>query len=74
MVDERTKLVYLSNPANPTGSYATGEEIRRLHAGLCLFPATGGCALPSRKQTAVRPATPASASLRAVRRPRASLA
>ena len=34
LVDERTKLVYLSNPANPTGSYATGEEIRRLHAGL----------------------------------------
>ena len=34
LVDERTKLVYLSNPANPTGSFATGEEIRRLHAGL----------------------------------------
>ncbi len=34
LIDARTKLVYLSNPANPTGSYATGEEIRRLHAGL----------------------------------------
>ncbi|MNI54654.1 Histidinol-phosphate aminotransferase 2 [compost metagenome] len=34
LVDARTKLVYLSNPANPTGSFATGEEIRRLHAGL----------------------------------------
>lgn len=34
LVDDRTKLVYLSNPANPTGSFATSEEIRRLHAGL----------------------------------------
>ncbi|AYG94897.1 histidinol-phosphate transaminase [Brevundimonas naejangsanensis] len=34
LVDGRTRLVYLSNPANPTGSFATGEEIRRLHAGL----------------------------------------
>ena len=33
-VDERTKIVYVSNPANPTGSYNTAEEIRRLHAAL----------------------------------------
>ncbi len=33
-VDERTKIVYVSNPSNPTGSYNTGEEIRRLHDGL----------------------------------------
>jgi len=30
-VDERTKIVYVSNPSNPTGSYNSGEEIRRLH-------------------------------------------
>lgn len=34
LVDERTRLVYISNPSNPTGSWNTGEEIRRLHAGL----------------------------------------
>jgi histidinol-phosphate aminotransferase len=34
LVDEKTKLVFLSNPANPTGSWNSGEEIRRLHAGL----------------------------------------
>lgn len=33
-VDERTKIVYLSNPSNPTGSWNSGEEIRRLHEGL----------------------------------------
>ena len=33
-VDERTKIVYVSNPSNPTGSYNSGEEIRRLHAAL----------------------------------------
>lgn len=33
-VDERTKIVYVSNPSNPTGSWNSGEEIRRLHAGL----------------------------------------
>ncbi|CAN5302766.1 histidinol-phosphate transaminase [soil metagenome] len=33
-VDERTKIVYVSSPSNPTGSYNTAEEIRRLHAGL----------------------------------------
>ena len=33
-VDDRTRIVYVSNPSNPTGSYNTGEEIRRLHEGL----------------------------------------
>lgn len=33
-IDERTRIVYVSNPSNPTGSYNTGEEIRRLHAAL----------------------------------------
>jgi len=34
LVDDRTRIVYVSNPSNPTGSYNTGEEIRRLHAAL----------------------------------------
>src|SRR3974390_2807326 len=33
-VGPRTRLVYLANPNNPTGSYLTSEEVRRLHAGL----------------------------------------
>ena len=33
-VTERTKMVYIANPNNPTGTYATREEIARLHAGL----------------------------------------
>ena len=33
-VDDRTKIVYISSPSNPTGSYNTAEEIRRLHEGL----------------------------------------
>jgi histidinol-phosphate aminotransferase len=33
-VTERTKIVYIANPNNPTGTYATKEEIARLHAGL----------------------------------------
>tara|TARA_R110002073_G_scaffold63696_16_gene159571 strand:+ start:4574 stop:5662 length:1089 start_codon:yes stop_codon:yes gene_type:complete len=31
------KIVFLANPNNPTGTYISGDEIRRLHAGL---PAT----------------------------------
>jgi histidinol-phosphate aminotransferase len=34
LIDDRTRLVYVSNPANPTGSYLTGEEVRRLHADI----------------------------------------
>jgi histidinol-phosphate aminotransferase len=33
-VTPRTRLVYLANPNNPTGSYLTSEELRRLHKGL----------------------------------------
>ena len=33
-VDERTRIVYLSNPSNPTGSHHSAEEIRRLHEAL----------------------------------------
>jgi histidinol-phosphate aminotransferase len=33
-VTAKTKLVFLANPNNPTGSYIPFEEVRRLHAGL----------------------------------------
>jgi len=33
-VTERTRIVYLANPNNPTGSYLTAAELERLHAGL----------------------------------------
>jgi histidinol-phosphate aminotransferase len=33
-VTERTKIVFLANPNNPTGTYLPVEEVRRLHAGL----------------------------------------
>jgi histidinol-phosphate aminotransferase len=33
-VTERTKLVFLTNPSNPTGTYLSAAEVRRLHAGL----------------------------------------
>ncbi len=33
-VTERTKIVFLANPNNPTGSYLPFEEVRRLHDGL----------------------------------------
>jgi histidinol-phosphate aminotransferase len=33
-VSEKTKLVYITNPGNPTGSYIPFEEVKRLHAGL----------------------------------------
>ena len=33
-VTERTRIVYLANPNNPTGTYSSREEIARLHAGL----------------------------------------
>lgn len=39
-ISERTKVIILANPNNPTGAYLPGSEIRRLHAGLpssCLF-------------------------------------
>jgi histidinol-phosphate aminotransferase len=33
-VTERTKIVFLANPNNPTGTYLSADELRRLHAGL----------------------------------------
>jgi histidinol-phosphate aminotransferase len=33
-VTERTKIVFLANPNNPTGTYLPFDEVRRLHASL----------------------------------------
>ena len=33
-VTDKTRIVYIANPNNPTGTYASREEIARLHAGL----------------------------------------
>jgi histidinol-phosphate aminotransferase len=33
-VTERTRIVFVANPNNPTGSYITREELKRLHKGL----------------------------------------
>ncbi len=33
-VDERTRIVFIANPANPTGTWLPFSEIERLHAGL----------------------------------------
>lgn len=33
-VTERTKIVFLANPNNPTGTYVPFSEVRRLHAAL----------------------------------------
>ncbi len=33
-VTERTKMVFVANPNNPTGSYVTADEMARLRAGL----------------------------------------
>ena len=34
LVSERTKIVFLANPNNPTGTYLPYAELKRLHAGL----------------------------------------
>src|ERR1700719_108961 len=34
LVSERTRIVFLANPNNPTGTYAPFDEIKRLHRGL----------------------------------------
>lgn len=34
LVDERTRLIFIANPANPTGTFVSGSEIRRLQANL----------------------------------------
>ena len=33
-VTERTRVVFLANPNNPTGTYLPHDEVRRLHGGL----------------------------------------
>jgi histidinol-phosphate aminotransferase len=33
-VNDRTRIVYLANPSNPTGTYLPFSEVKRLHAGL----------------------------------------
>lgn len=33
-VGDKTKIVWLANPNNPTGTYLSDAEVRRLHAGL----------------------------------------
>lgn len=33
-VTERTKIVFIDNPSNPTGTYVAYDEIKRLHAAL----------------------------------------
>lgn len=33
-VSARTKVIWLANPNNPTGTYLSDAEVRRLHAGL----------------------------------------
>jgi len=33
-VSDRTRVVFLANPNNPTGTYLPFDEVRRLHAGL----------------------------------------
>lgn len=33
-VTDRTKIIFLANPNNPTGTYLPMSEVRRLHAGL----------------------------------------
>jgi histidinol-phosphate aminotransferase len=34
LVDARTKIVFLDNPSNPTGTVISASEVARLHAGL----------------------------------------
>jgi len=33
-VTDRTRIVFLANPNNPTGTYLSAADVRRLHAGL----------------------------------------
>lgn len=46
-VSEKTRFCTIANPNNPTGTYLTGDELRRLHAGLpdnCLLLIDGAYA------------------------------
>ncbi len=46
-VDDRTRLVFLDNPGNPTGAWIGEAEVRRLHRGLpadCLLVLDGAYA------------------------------
>ena len=46
-VSEKTRIVFLANPNNPTGTFLNGQELRRLHAGLpgrCLLVLDGAYA------------------------------
>lgn len=39
-VNARTRVVFIANPNNPTGTYTSRDELKRIHAGLprdCLF-------------------------------------
>ena len=33
-IDDRTRLVWIANPSNPTGTFVSDREIRRLHASM----------------------------------------
>jgi histidinol-phosphate aminotransferase len=33
-VDDRTRLIFVTNPANPTGTFLSLDELARLHAGI----------------------------------------
>src|SRR2546429_2620989 len=33
-VTERTRIIFIANPNNPTGTYLSADEMARLHAGL----------------------------------------
>ena len=41
LVNERTRVVFLANPNNPTGTYLPFREVRRLHAALAAARAAG---------------------------------
>ncbi len=34
LVNEKTRMVTIANPNNPTGTYLSADELRRIHAGL----------------------------------------
>jgi histidinol-phosphate aminotransferase len=34
LVDERTRLIFITNPANPTGTFISTDELARLHASI----------------------------------------